>query len=69
MEMSINIRTFRPSWLYSMIFLLVWYVVSFIKMGYLAEIPNILMCTQLFIWAVVKVVLTKKLSGDPGDDE
>lgn len=69
MEMSINFRSVRLSWLYSMIFLFVWNVVSFIKTGYIAEIPFILMCTQLFVWAIVKLVLTKKMSGDPDDDE
>ena len=63
MEMSINFRAVRASWLYSMIFLLVWNVVSFIV--YLVEISFFLMCTQLFIWSVVKLLM----SGDPDDDE
>lgn len=69
MEMSINFKAVRASWIYSLIFLIIWNMVSVIKTGDIELIPFILLVTEALIMFVVKSILTKKMSGDSDDDE
>lgn len=69
MEMSINFKAVRASWIYSLIFLIVWNMVSVIKTGDIELIPFILLVTEALVMFVVKSILTKKMSGDSDDDE
>ncbi len=67
--MSINFKAVRASWIYSLIFLIVWNMVSVIKTGDIELIPFILLVTEALVMFVVKSILTKKMSGDSDDDE
>lgn len=69
MEMSINFKAVRASWIYSLIFLIVWNMVSVIKTGDIELIPFILLVTEALVMFVVKSILTKKMNGDSDDDE
>lgn len=69
MEMSINFKAVRASWIYSLIFLIVWNMVSVIKTGDIELIPFILLVTEALVMFVVKSILTKKMSGDSENDE
>lgn len=69
MEMSINFKAVRVSWIYSLLFLIVWNMVSVIKTGDIELIPFILLVSEALIMFVVKSILTKKMSGDSDNDE
>lgn len=69
MEMSINFKAVRVSWIYSLLFLIVWNMVSVIKTGDIELIPFILLVSEALIMLVVKSILTKKMSGDSDNDE
>lgn len=69
MEMSINFKAVRASWIYSLLFLIVWNIFSVIKTGDIELIPFILMVSETLIMFVVKSILTKKMSDDSDNDE
>lgn len=69
MEMSINFKAVRASWIYSLLFLIVWNMFSVIKTGDIELIPFILLVSETLIMFVVKSILTKKMSGDSDNDE
>ena len=69
MEMSINFKAVRASWIYSLLFLIVWNMFSVIKTGDIEIIPFILLVSETLIMFVVKSILTKKMSGDSDNDE
>ena len=69
MEMSINFKAVRASWVYSLLFLIVWNIVSVIKTGDIELISFILLVSETFIMLVVKSILTKKMSADSENDE
>ena len=69
MEMSINFKAVRASWVYSLLFLIVWNIVSVIKTGDTELISFILLVSETFIMLVVKSILTKKMSADSENDE
>lgn len=69
MEMSINFKAVRASWIYSLLFLIVWNMFSVIKTGDIELIPFILLISETLIMFVVKSILTKKMSGDSDNDE
>ena len=69
MEMSINFKAVRASWIYSLAFLIVWNMVSVIKTGEIELVPFILLVSQTFIMFIVKSILTKKMSGNSKHEE
>lgn len=69
MEMSINFKAVRASWIYSLLFLIVWNMFSVIKTGDIELIPFNLLVSETLIMLVVKSILTKKMSGDSDNDE
>lgn len=69
MEMSINFKAVRASWIYSLLFLIVWNMFSVIKTDDIELIPFILLVSETLIMFVVKSILTKKMSGDSDNDE
>lgn len=69
MEMSINFKAVRASWIYSLLFLIVWNMFSVIKTGDIELIPFILLVSETLIMFVVKSILTKKMSGNSDNDE
>lgn len=68
MEMSINFKAVRASWIYSLLFLIVWNMFSVIKTGDIELIPFNLLVSETLIMLVVKSILTKKMSGDSDND-
>jgi hypothetical protein len=69
MEMSINFKAIRAAWIYSLLFLAIWNIVSVIRTGSIEFEPSFLLSTSMFIMLTVKSVLTKKMSGDKDNDE
>jgi hypothetical protein len=69
MEMSINFKAVRAAWIYSLLFLAIWNIVSVIRTGSIEFEPSFLLSTSMFIMLTVKSVLTKKMSGDKDNDE
>ena len=67
--MSINFKAVRASWIYSLLFLIVWNMFSVIKTGDIELIPFNLLVSETLIMLVVKSILTKKMSGDSDNDE
>ena len=68
MEMSIIFRALKARWLYMIIFLTVWTMVSAIKTGDLG-LPFTLLLTEQFVGLGAEWILKKKMSGDSENDE
>lgn len=64
MEMSINLKAIRLTWVYSVLFLLMWIWFDWIKMGSYNVIAFILMTSQLMIYWSVQLFLKWKLGKD-----
>jgi hypothetical protein len=63
MEMSINFKSMRLSWLFVNIALIVWLIETVIKSGDLPFILFSIICLQNIIFFGSKLYLTRKLSG------
>ena len=69
MEMSVNFRAMRVSWVFSGAFLAVWISVEMALHGELLFIPFILLCLQTIAFYIVKLILTKRMVRANDDDE
>lgn len=64
MEMSINFKSMRLSWLFVIIALIIWLLVDFIKSVELPFIPFTIICIQNIIFFGSKRYMTRKMSND-----
>lgn len=64
MEMSINRKAVKSSWIYGLIFLLVWVIYDFIRSGSYNGIAFILLSSQMVIYWTVDLFLKWKLGKD-----
>lgn len=64
MEMSINLRVIKLTWVYAVIFLIVWIWHDWLKTGLFQWLPFILMTSQLIVYWSVQLFLKWKLGKD-----
>jgi len=62
MEMSINFKSMRLSWVFVTIALIIWIAVDFIKSGELPLIPFTIISFQNIIFFGSKLYMTRKMS-------
>ncbi len=64
MEMFINFKSMKLSWVFVNIALFIWLVVTFIKSGELPFILFTIICFQNIIFFGSKLYMTRKMSGN-----
>lgn len=64
MEMFINFKSMRLSWVFVNIALVVWLAVTFIKSGELPFILFMIFCLQNIIFFGSKIILTRRMSSN-----
>jgi len=64
MRMSINLRAIKLTWVYAVIFLVVWIWHDWLKTGLFQWLPFILMTSQLIVYWSVQLFLKWKLGKD-----
>jgi len=64
MEMAINFKSMRLSWVFGNIALFIWLVVAFIKSGEFPLILFTIICFQNVIFFGSKLYMTRKMSRD-----
>ncbi len=68
MEMSINYKSVRASWAFSLAFLCIWNIVNVVQTGELASLACILLTIETLVFLTTKLFLTKKMT-DGGDHD
>lgn len=61
MELSINFRAIRVSWVLTAVFLLIWNIVLLIRDGAISTIPFVLMMLQVCSMLATKVILSSRM--------
>jgi hypothetical protein len=61
MEMSINLKAIRISWVFTILFLLIWIAYEWIKNGSFNWIAFIIMDSQMILYWGIQLVLRWKL--------
>ena len=61
MEMSINLKAIRISWIFTILFLLIWIAYEWIVNGYFNWIAFIIMDSQMILYWGIQLVLKWKL--------
>ncbi len=61
MELSINFRAIRVSWVLTAVFLLIWNIVLLIRDGAISTIPFVLMMLQVCSMLATKVILSNRM--------
>ena len=61
MELSINFRAIRVSWVLTAVFLLIWNIVLLIRDGAISTIPFVLMMLQVCSMLATKVILSNSM--------
>ena len=61
MELSINFRAIRVSWVLTAVFLLIWNIVLLIRDGAISTIPFVLMMLQACSMLTTKVILSNRM--------
>lgn len=61
MELSINFRAIRVSWVLTAVFLLIWNIVLLIRDGAISTIPFVLMMLQVCSMSATKVILSNRM--------
>jgi cobalamin synthase len=69
MEMAVNFRAMRLSWVFVGIALLVWCIVGYIKDSELPYIPFIIFLAQNIIFFCAKLLISRRLTGKNGDED
>ncbi len=69
MEMSINFKAMRLSWVFVTAALLVWCVIELVVYGDTPFIPFIILCGQNIIFFSAKLIMTNKVSGKGSSEE
>ncbi|MGI6607901.1 MAG: hypothetical protein ACOX1F_02820 [Erysipelotrichaceae bacterium] len=69
LEMSINYKAIRASWVFSTIYLVIWNIVVVFKTGKIETLAFVLMCLQDLILWLVKSILTRKMVSGCEDEE
>jgi hypothetical protein len=64
MEMFINFKSMRLSWVFANIALIIWLAVTFIKSGELPFILFTIICLQNVIFFGSKLYMTRKISSN-----
>jgi hypothetical protein len=62
MEMSINFKSMRISWVFENIALLIWTIIGFIKGDEFSYIPLIIIIVQNIVFFSSKLYMTSKMS-------
>lgn len=68
MEMAVNFKAMRLSWVFTLLALLTWCVIEFAIDGETPFIPLMIICFQNIIFFSAKLVMTKKLAGKGSDE-
>ncbi len=68
LEMSINYKSVRASWAFSLLFLSIWNIVSIVQTGELALLACILLTIETLVFLTTKLILTKKMT-DGGEHD
>jgi hypothetical protein len=69
MEMCINFKSIRVSYVFSVIALLAYCIFKYAVKKELPFIPFIILCGELFLFYTSKLYLTKKMTGGSPDEE
>lgn len=64
MEMFINFKSMRLSWVFVNAALVIWLIVTFVKSGELPFILFMIVCIQNIIFFGSKIFLTRRMSSD-----
>jgi len=68
MEMEINFKSMRLSWVFENVALLIWLIVDSVKGEYFSFIPLTIISVQNIIFFGSKLYMTRKMSRD-GDEK
>ena len=69
MEMAINMKAARCSYVFLDLTLIIWCIAEYIKSGNVPVVPFILECISCVIFFTVKLYLTKKLTKEDSDEK
>ncbi len=69
MEMSINFRAMRLSWLFGTTALVVWSLESLVRSGSLRSVPFMILIVQNTIFFCSKLIMTHKAVGNGGKED
>ncbi len=64
MEMAINLKSMRLSWVFVMVALCAWCIVGFINDGNLPFIPFMIFCLQNIIFFSARLFITRQIVGN-----
>jgi preprotein translocase subunit SecF len=68
MEMALNFKAMRLSWVFVLAALIVWCIVALAIYGEKPFIPFIIICIQSTIFFATKLVLSRKMTKERMDD-
>ncbi len=63
MEMSINFKAMRLSWVFVGVALIIWGIIGYIKNGDMPSIPFIILVAQIIIFFLAKLLIARRLAG------
>lgn len=68
MEMAINFKAMRLSWVFVLMALLAWCIIEFVIYDETPFIPFVIICIQNIIFFSAKLIITNKLAGKGSDE-
>lgn len=69
MEMAINFRAMRCTWIFLVLSLAIWCIVAAISTGVVPVVPILLLCASTIIFLTAKTVITNKMTKSEKDDD
>ena len=68
MEMTINFKAMRLSWVFVLMALLTWCIIEFVLYDKTPYIPFSILCIQNIIFFSAKLIITNTLAGKGSDE-
>lgn len=69
MEVSITLKAIRISWIYSMVFLLIWVLIVLIQTSELPYIPFALLSSDMIVMLLSTRIINRHMSGKKQNEE
>ena len=69
MEVSITLKAIRISWIYSMVFLLIWVLIVHIQTSELPYIPFALLSSDMIVMLLSTRIINRRMSGKKQNEE
>ena len=69
MEVSITLKAIRISWIYSMVFLLIWVLIVLIQTSELPYIPFALLSSDMIVMLLSTRIINRRMSGKKQNEE